>query len=139
MLFVNSKLMHNYIEMKEIRSFEDLNCWKMVREIRKEISSVIKTFPDFEKYELVSQMRRSSRSITHNIAEGYGRFHYQENIQFCRVSRGSLYELIDQLITAQDEKYISEEMFNQLKKNVLDCINVLNGYINYLKKALEHK
>lgn len=139
MLFVNSKLMHNYIEMKEIRSFEDLNCWKMGREIRKEISSVIKTFPDFEKYELVSQMRRSSRSITHNIAEGYGRFHYQENIQFCRVSRGSLYELIDQLITAQDEKYISEEMFNQLKKNVLDCINVLNGYINYLKKALEHK
>ena len=139
MLFVNSKLMHNYIEMKESRSFEDLNCWKMVREIRKEISSVIKTFPDFEKYELVSQMRRSSRSITHNIAEGYGRFHYQENIQFCRVSRGSLYELIDQLITAQDEKYISEEMFNQLKKNVLDCINVLNGYINYLKKALEHK
>ena len=139
MLFVNSKLMHNYIEMKEIRSFEDLNCWKMVREIRKEISSVIKTFPDFEKYELVSQMRRSSRSITHNIAEGYGRFHYQENIQFCRVSRGSLYELIDQLITAQDEKYISEEMFNQLKKNGLDCINVLNGYINYLKKALEHK
>ena len=131
--------MHNYIEMKEIRSFEDLNCWKMGREIRKEISSVIKTFPDFEKYELVSQMRRSSRSITHNIAEGYGRFHYQENIQFCRVSRGSLYELIDQLITAQDEKYISEEMFNQLKKNVLDCINVLNGYINYLKKALEHK
>jgi four helix bundle protein len=78
--------------MADVNSFEDLNCWKMGRELRNEVKDLIKTFPDFEKYELVSQMRRSSRSVTHNISEGYGRFHYKENIQFCRTSRGSLYE-----------------------------------------------
>jgi four helix bundle protein len=116
-------------------SFEDLNCWKMGRELRNEVKDLIKTFPDFEKYELVSQMRRSSRSVTHNISEGYGRFHYKENIQFCRTSRGSLYELLDQFITSLDEGYINEEEYQKYKKRVNDCLAVLNGYINYLKKA----
>lgn len=79
--------------MSEIKSFEDLHCWQVGRELRNEVKVLIKRFPDHEKYELVSQMRRASRSVTHNIAEGYGRFHYQENIQFCRISRGSLHEL----------------------------------------------
>lgn len=74
---------------------------------------ILKSFPNDEKFELISQMRRASRSVTHNIAEGYGRFHYKENAQFCRISRGSLYELIDQLITAKDENYINEESFKK--------------------------
>ncbi|MAB38834.1 MAG: four helix bundle protein [Aequorivita sp.] len=121
--------------MADVNSFEDLNCWKMGRELRNEVKDLIKTFPDFEKYELVSQMRRSSRSVTHNISEGYGRFHYKENIQFCRTSRGSLYELLDQFITSLDEGYINEEEYQKYKKRVNDCLAVLNGYINYLKKA----
>ena len=80
-------------------------------------------------------MRRASRSVTHNIAEGYGRFHYKENIQFCRVSRGSLHELLDQLITANDESYITDEALEKFKKQVFDGLAVLNGYINYLKRA----
>jgi len=121
--------------MADVNSFEDLNCWKMGRELRNEVKDLIKTFPDFEKYELVSQMRRSSRSVTHNISEVYGRFHYKENIQFCRTSRGSLYELLDQFITSLDEGYINEEEYQEYKKRVNDCLAVLNGYINYLKKA----
>jgi len=123
--------------MSEIKSFEDLNCWKKARKLRNEIREIVKRFPDYEKYELVSQMRRASRSVTHNIAEGYGRFHYQENIQFCRISRGSLYELLDQFITALDENYISEEVYIKCKKQVIECLAVLNGYINYLKRAKE--
>ena len=121
--------------MSEIQSFEDLNCWKKARELRNKIRELIEKFPAHEKYELVSQMRRASRSVTHNIAEGYGRFHYQENIQFCRVSRGSLYELQDQLITALDEGYISEEAYIKYKNQVVECLAILNGYINYLKRA----
>jgi len=123
--------------MSEIKSFEDLNCWKKARKLRNEIREIVKRFPDYEKYELVSQMRRASRFVTHNIAEGYGRFHYQENIQFCRISRGSLYELLDQFITALDENYISEEVYIKCKKQVVECLAVLNGYINYLKRAKE--
>jgi len=53
-------------------------------------------------------MRRASRSVNHNIAEGYGRFPFQENIQFCRIARGSLFETLDHGIIALDEGYISK-------------------------------
>lgn len=123
--------------MDKIKSFEDLNCWKTGREIRTEVSVLIKTFPDFEKYELVSQMRRASRSVTHNIAEGYGRFHFKENSEFCRVSRGSLYELLDQFLTARDEGYIDEDYYKKMKLKLVECITILNGYINYLKNVAQ--
>lgn len=83
---------------KKIRTFEELECWKKARDLRIEISNLLKTFPVYKKYDLIAQMRRSSRSVTYNIAEGYGRFHYKENAQFVRTSRGSLYELPDQVI-----------------------------------------
>ena len=112
-----------------------MNCWKKGKEIRQKISELIKTFPDHEKYDLVSQMRRASRSVTHNIAEGYGRFHFQENIQYCRTSRGSLYELIDQVDFAESEKYITLEVAHQLEKELLENIKIINGYIRYLNNA----
>ncbi len=121
--------------MDKIKSFEDLNCWKTIRELRQEISVLILKFPSHEKFELISQMRRASRSVTHNIAEGYGRFHFKENAQFSRISRGSLYELSDQLFTALDEGYIEEEYYNKLKIKVIECIAILNGYIKYLISA----
>ena len=74
----------------KINSFEYLNCWKACRETKKYVAEIIKKFPDYEKYALTVGMRRASRSTTENIAEGFGRFHYQENIQFCRISRGSV-------------------------------------------------
>lgn len=73
--------------------------------------------------------------MTANIAEGYGRYHYQEFIQYCRQSRGSLYELIDHLIVAEEEKYISISELNLLKAEIQECLAILNGFINYLQKA----
>ena len=117
--------------MKEnkIRSFEDLECWKVGTELRRFVSQLIKTFPKEEQFDLTSQMKRASRSVTHNIAEGYGRFHYQENIQFCRQARGSLYELIDQFIVAFDEKYITNEELIKGKEQINKSLALLNGYI----------
>ncbi|WP_432412609.1 four helix bundle protein [Rasiella sp. SM2506] len=83
-------------------------------------------------------MRRASRYVTHNIVEGYGRFHHRKNIQYRRISRGSLHELIDQFITAFDETYISEEALEIYKKQVNSCLAILNGYINYLKRRLNN-
>jgi four helix bundle protein len=109
------------------------------RNLRKEISNLIKKFPDFEKFELTSQTRRASRSVTHNISEGYGRFHFKENAQFCRIARGSLHEIMDQLITANDENYINSEEFLKLKSMTEECVRILNGYINYLIKNINNK
>ncbi|HEX6981275.1 MAG TPA: four helix bundle protein [Balneolaceae bacterium] len=119
----------------QIQTFEDLEVWQLARKIRNEIFELVKKFPKTEKYRLSDQMIRSSRSIADNISEGYGRFHYQENIQYCRIARGSAYELINHLITARDCSYITDEELNYHKSQITRCIQIINGYIRYLKKA----
>jgi four helix bundle protein len=117
------------------QSFTDLEVYKECRQLRISISSLTKNeFPIDEKYKLTDQIIRSSRSITANIAEGYGRYYFKENIQFCRISRASLTETLEHLITAFDEKYISESKLIELKTKVDTCGRLLNGYINFLKK-----
>lgn len=116
------------------RSFEDLDCWKKATELRRSISSLSKGFPKDEKYRITDQMIRCSRSVTNNIAEGYGRYHYQENIQFCRHSRGSLFELKDHLIICNDENILNDETFSITNQKINECLALLNGYINFLVK-----
>jgi four helix bundle protein len=118
------------------KSFEDLECWKAARELRFFVSqNILPKFPIDEKYALTSQLKRSSRSVSDNIAEGFGRFHYQENIQFCRIARGSLTEALNQVITALDENYIEEDLLQKFKERFERTKAILNGYINYLAKT----
>ena len=119
---------------ESFRSFEELDCWKACTEVRRFITELVKKYPQEEKFGLVDDMKRAARSTTHNIAEGFGRFHFQENIQFCRHSRGSLYELIDQLITSLDEDYISQEEYERGRSLISKALRLLNGYINYLSR-----
>ena len=79
-------------------------------------------------------MRKAAVSATSNIAEGHGRYHFQENIRFCRISRGSLYEIRDQLITCFDEKYITRDHFKKVYSMAIHAAKTLNGYIRYLRK-----
>lgn len=120
---------------KQVKSFEDLECWKQARQMRIAVAELSKVFPRSEQYALHDNLRRAARSVTNNIAEGYGRFHYQENAQFCRIARGSLYEVLDHLIIALDEGYIQESNYEQLKNQIKITTTLLNGYINYLLKA----
>ena len=114
--------------------FRDLEAWQRCREIRKKVWTLTKKFPIEEKYRLSDQMIRSSRSTTNCITEGYGRYHYQENIQFWRQSRGSLHELIDHLLVADECEYISNGEGDESIDEVKAAIAVLNGYIKYLKR-----
>ena len=116
-------------------TFEELEAWKAGRELRISVSKLVKKFPDEEKYRLKDQMIRSSRSICANIAEGFGRFHFQENVQFCRQARGSLSETLEHLLCALDERVIDQDAFDANNKLIRHCWKVLNGYIAYLKKA----
>lgn len=116
------------------KSFQDLECWKACTEVRRFISELVKKYPREERFALVDDMKRAARSTTHNLAEGFGRFHYQENVQFCRISRGSLYELIDQLITSKDDGYISSEQYEDGQALIAKALALLNGYINYLSR-----
>jgi four helix bundle protein len=116
------------------KSFEDLEVYKSAREFRKKIYKLIKGLPPEEKFNLADQMRRASLSLTNNIGEGHGRYHFQENIQFCRISRGSLMELIDDLNTCIDEEYFPLDYLEDLKAEGYTVNKMLNGYIAYLEK-----
>ena len=119
-----------------ITHFTDIEAWKLARKLRVAVYSVIKELPTEERYDLASQMRRAAISCSANIAEGYGRFHYQENIQFCRISRSSTYETQDHLITCIDNQYISKELYDKIWELSMNAIKVLDGYIRYLKKKV---
>jgi len=124
---------------RKIRTFEDLQVWMFCRELRNELTSLAQNLPRLETYRLADQIIRAARSVTNNIAEGYGRFHYQENIQFCRQSRGSVYEIIDHLTIGMDSNYITESQFDVLRDRCLRGIRLLNGYIRYLTKRKAEK
>ena len=117
-----------------INNFEELEVWKESRKLRIQISAVLKTFPPEEKYRIVDQLIRATRSITANIAEGHGRYHFQENIQFCRQARGSLTETLEHLICANDENFITAEQLTHFRNQYLLCLKLLNGYIVYLQR-----
>src|SRR5688572_16938776 len=121
-----------------MNSFEELEVWKQARNIRIVISDMTAKFPPNEKYRLTDQIIRSARSISANIAEGFGRFHHQENIQFCRIARGSLHETLDHLICAVDEGSINNEDYLKCKLLISDTLKILNGYILYLKRQKQH-
>ena len=122
--------------MANYNHYYELPVYKSCRAFRKKISALTrKYFPKIEEYLLKAQVLDSSRSITANIAEGFGRFHYQENIQFCRTSRGSLSESLEHMITAYDEKYITKDILSEINKDYKECLKQINGYIKYLKTA----
>jgi four helix bundle protein len=114
---------------------DDFELYKVSREFRKRSYSLIKQLPAQEKYALANQMRRAAVSVTNNIAEGHGRWHYQENIRFCRISRGSVDELIDDFNLCQDEGYGDQEFLANLKAEGYDLIRRINGYIAYLRRS----
>jgi len=81
--------------MKENKGLENLKVWQLARDFKREIYNISNVFPKKEDYCLTSQIRSAAVSVTANISEGYGRYHFQENLQFCRISRGSISEAID--------------------------------------------
>jgi four helix bundle protein len=127
------------IPKQSLNSFEELDCYKECRTLRIRISEVQRKWPAEEKYRLSDQILRSSRSVTANIAEGFGRHHHQENLQYCRQARGSLTETLEHLITAKDEKLILDDRFASLREQLELCWRLLNGYIGYLQKAAKQQ
>jgi four helix bundle protein len=119
------------------RTFEDLETYQAARNFRKSIYQAVKTLPETEKFGLASQMRRASVSLTNNIAEGHGRYHFLDQIKFMLNSRGSLEELIDDLNVCEDENYLPREQINIMREQSWNVHRILNGYIRYLRSRIE--
>src|SRR5882672_9424579 len=119
---------------QQFRTFEDLETYQVAREFRKAMYQVNRRLPSFEKFELGSQIRRAAVSLTNNISEGHGRFHYLEQIKFCLNSRGSLEELLDDLNICEDESYLPITEIAPLKQQGWRVHQLLNGYIRWLRE-----
>lgn len=122
--------------MATYNHFYEMPVYKICRAFRIKVTGFARMyFPKSEDYQLKAQLLNSVRSVTANIAEGFGRFHYQENIQYCRHSRGSLTESMEHMITAYDDNLISKQLLSEINADYKECLAALNGYIRYLKSA----
>lgn len=120
-----------------VESFEDLECYQFARRVRMRASGICKRFPTEERYRLVDQLIRSTRSATANIAEGHGRHHHTEHLPFLRHARGSLYESIEHYHTALDESFIDEATHREAVEEIRTTIKILNGYIRYIRSCVD--
>ena len=118
---------------EKFQTFEDLEVYKAAREYRKAMYALSRRLPDLEKYELGRQIRRAAVSLTNNMAEGHGRFHYPDQIRFFLHSRGSLEELVDDLNVCLDESYLASEEIEKLKEQAGGVLALINGYLRYLR------
>ena len=116
------------------RTFEDLDVYKVAREFRKAMYGIARRLPEAEKFGLISQIRRAAVSLTNNIAEGHGRYHYLEQIKFMLQARGSLEELLDDLNVCEDENYLGTEEIAALKGQGWRVYKISNGYIRFLRE-----
>ena len=121
------------------KGYKDLECYIQARLLRKFISELANKFPAHEKFFLTAQIIDSSRSITRNIAEGYGRYTYTDTRNFFIIARGSVTETMEHLTTAYDEKYITEEELTTGEQKCELVFKLINGYISWLDKSKNQK
>jgi four helix bundle protein len=124
----------NTQQKSDFQTFEDLEVYQAAREFRKAMYDTSRKLPDFEKFDLGRQIRRAAISLTNNIAEGHGRYHYLDQIKFVLQARGSLEELCDDLNACEDEKYLSQTEIVSLKEQTVRVSQLIGGYIRFLRK-----
>jgi len=99
------------------------------------VANFCETLPAKEEFRLKRQLLRAARSVTANIAEGFGRHHHQGYLQLCRLARGSLTECLDHMNAALDENFLMKERYDALRSQHEMAGKLLNGYISYLSRT----
>ncbi len=119
-----------------IQGLQRLEVWRRSKDFALRIyREVLPLLPPEEKWALNQQLRRSSVSISANIAEGYGRYYYQDNVRFCYNARGSLEETLSHIVFCHEIGYMPAPLFQELAGEGEEITRMINGYIAYLKKS----
>ena len=121
-------------QRQRISTFEDLEVYQAARKFRRAMYGIAHQLPELEKFGLANQIRRAALSLTNNVAEGHGRYHFLDQIKFTLQSRGSLEELLDDLNTCADEQYLPSSEVDALKDQGWRVRQLLDGYIRYLRR-----
>jgi four helix bundle protein len=120
--------------MKKFNDFRDMSVWQKSFNLLRKVYKIIRLFPPEEKYALTDDLRRAANSVVHNIAEGYGRFESRDKTRFYKISRGSAYESMSQILVADAENYISNETCENLILKYKEVIDELSALILSLEK-----
>lgn len=123
------------MENKQLKSFKDLVVWQKSSDLAALIYSITEKFPRSELYGLTNQMRRSTVSISSNIAEGFKRNHKKEKLQFYNIAYGSAAELESQIEIALKLNFISTEDYQKLTAPIIEISKMLNGLIKSANKS----
>jgi len=119
-----------------IQGLDTLEAWKRSEDFALRVyKDILPLLPAEEKWNLGQQLRRSAQSIPANIAEGHGRFYYQDNVRFCYIARGSLTETYSHLTLACNLGYFSSDLYQEFRRRTEELIRIINGYISYLKRT----
>lgn len=119
-----------------VQGLKRLKVWARTMDFALKIyKEVLPLMPAEEKWALKQQLRRSTVSISSNIAEGYGRYNYQDNVRFCYIARGSLEEALSQIVFSHEIGYLPQSLYLELEKEGEELVRMLNGYNAYLKKS----
>jgi len=119
-----------------IQGLETLEAWKRAKDLAVKVcKEILPLLPAEERWSLSQQIRRAVQSVPANIAEGHGRFYFQETVRFCYIARGSLSEAYTHITVAYELGYIPQKVYANLRKQVEELIRIINGYIAYLKRA----
>ena len=120
----------------EQKGLQNLIVWQRSMSFAVNIcKTILPKLPEPEKWSLTDQLRRSAQSIPANIAEGYGRYYYQESVRYAYIARGSLEETLSHLSFAKEMEYLSNTDFDSLSSDISEIRRLISGYINYLKKS----
>ena len=121
--------------MPTIERFEDLQCWKSGRTLKRMLYRLTRKESFAQDRDLVSQIRRAAFSVTSNIAEGFERGGNRELVQFLATSKGSLGEIKDHLYTAIDEAYITQTEFDEAYHSTEETARLVGGFMSYLQRS----
>ena len=119
--------------MSTYTSFTQLDCWQKARIAKEWTYLFLKSVPKSE-YDIHDNLKRAARSSTRNIAEGFGRHSHKENIHFCRIARGSLFEMLDDFDDIVLQGYYTKEATIPGIRHVQEAIKSINGYISYIQR-----
>ena len=115
--------------------FTEMPVWKLAFKLMLKVYVLTKHFPVDEKYGMVQDMRRTAKSVTNNIAEGYGRYEKFDKTRFYKIARGSCYELINQSLGSKELGYLIQKDMKELNSGYREVIQSLDSMI----KTLENK
>jgi four helix bundle protein len=130
---------NNVPEKVNIKNVKDLIVYQRSMVLSDKVYEIIRGFPDFEKFELVSQIRRSSNSISANLAEGNGQTYLAKQYSFLNNALGSASEVRCHLEHAYRRAYISKEKYDELEQDTIIITKLLLGMMKKIKNEIKNE